>query len=209
MRFQAITQIILILLSLVIIFTVIRPMFATIQANQVEVQKFKDALVMASQFNAKLAELQARANSFSASDLDALERYVPNEIDILEISRDIVLIAEGNDLLVQTLEVAEAAEIEEEVQNESVPFSPSDPLDPNGFVSDTGNIIAEEANSSIRERQFTLNAIGTYEQMKQALVDFERNAYPLRLIGFELLTEEENSALYNFKMELESYALNF
>ncbi|MEX0930724.1 MAG: hypothetical protein WDZ68_00345 [Candidatus Paceibacterota bacterium] len=206
MRFQAITQIIFVALSLVIIFTVIRPMFGTIQENQNEVEKFQEALAAASQFNARLAELQSRANSFSPSNLNALETYIPAEIDILSVSRDIAYIAEENQLLIQTLE---AEDVVEDAVEDGSDVSFNNQVDENGISVSESSIIAQSAEQSLRSRRFSFEAIGTYEQMKQAMIDYERNAYPLRLVGLEFSAEDEGSTLYNFAMEFETYALNF
>lgn len=210
MRFQAITQIILVVLSLVMIFTIVRPMFAKIQVNQDEVHRFREAVATAGQFNARLSELRSIANSFSADDLAALELYVPAEIDTLSVSRDIVQIVEQNQMVVQSIG---AEELEEPVESENaeMPMPPPVPMDPAmdpamGMVE--GTMLQEEAENSMIKQRFTLEVLGTYEQMKLMLADFERNAYPLRLVELEFTAGAE-SQLFLFTVVLETYALKF
>lgn len=208
MRFQAVTQLILVGLSLVIIFTVVRPMFAEIRSNQDEVQKFKQAVNTAGQFNARLTELRNRANDFSPAELSALELYVPAKVDVLSVSRDIVAIAERNDLIVQSVEVDDAEEGVSEEPVTDVPLTPSlDPEDPDFQVANQGEL-NQEVSQSLRTRQFTLQAIGTYDQMKRMLADFERNVYPLRLVEFDFSVGVE-SQFFVYTVVLETYALNF
>ena len=203
MRSQAIIQIILIALSLVMVFTIIRPMFTGIRDDQNEVQRFKQAVDAADQFNARLDDLRQRANSFGSEDLAALDLFLPSTIDVLSVSRDIVAIAEQNQLLVQSVTKVETSE-EVVTENGNV-VDPMDEMDGTGIKSRT---LEEEASENTVSQRFALSATGTYDQMKQMLRDMERNAYPLRLVSLTFATDAETTIL-SFEAVVETYALNF
>jgi hypothetical protein len=197
MRFQAITQIVLVLLSIIMIVTIVRPLFAGIAADQAEITRFKDAVNAADKFNAQLDSLAARANSFSVQQLNALETYLPATVDTLAVSRDIVAIAEQNQLLVQSVTTTEV---------------PVEVVTQNGAAGDPAlmepQTLGEEAERNVVTSRFTLEATGTYDQMKRALADYERNIYPLRLVSLAFTTDAETSIL-TFSAVFETYALNF
>lgn len=225
MRFQAITQILLVGLSLVMIFTIVRPMFETVSANQDEIEKFRNAVNTAGMFNARLSELRARAESFSQEDLSALEAYMPAEIDPLSVSRDIVAIVEENGLVLASIEAGESSEPSTDEGEGMMPTDPGmvDPaMDPGmdpamdpmmgGVDAGMGAGLLSEAEKMLVTQAFTLEVLGTYEQMKELLADLERNAYPLRLISLEFGGSEEGEETivsdgYTFTLELETYAL--
>ena len=213
MRFLAITQIILVGLSVVIIFTVIRPMFDTIRLNQDEIVKFRQAISTAGEFNTRLTQLRARADSFSARDLEALETYIPPTIDMLSVSRDIALIAQQNGMIINDIT---AHDVEGSGTEEMAPFDPSAPLppelagdpmlDPNAAVGATS--LVDEAERKLVSQTFSVDVLGSYEQMKSLLADFERNVYPLRLVGLEFTNDSSDSSdAFVFSLELETYAL--
>ncbi len=199
MRSQAIIQIILVVLSLVMIFTIIRPMLGGIRDEQNEVQRFKEAVNAADQFNARLGDLLARANGFGSSDLAALDLYLPSEIDTVAVARDIVAVAERNQLLVQSVTETEAP-IEVATENGRGAGADEALLGPLS--------LEEEAARNTVSHRFELEATGTYEQMKQMLRDMERNAYPLRLVALDFNADAQSTIL-SFIAVIETYALKF
>ncbi|MEX0917638.1 MAG: hypothetical protein WDZ93_00615 [Candidatus Paceibacterota bacterium] len=199
MRFQAVTQIILVILSIVIILTIIRPMFVGISEEQDEVQRYREAVDLADQFNARLGELAQRANAFSAQELQALDTYLPSEIDPILVSRDLVAIADRNGLLVEEIAV------EDDLEGGDTTASDQYALEETLMVQHT---LEEEAEAAVTRHQFTIEAAGTYGQMKQMLRDVERNHYPLRLSQFEFKSDNQSSLL-SFTATFETYVLNF
>lgn len=202
MRFQAVTQIILVVISLVIVFTIIRPMFADIRGNQDEITRFREALDTVGQYNARLGELQQRARSFNTADIEALYLYVPVAVDTLSVSRDIQRIAAMNQIIVESItpitDDAPAADGEQMVEI----IDPETGLP----VGEETRSLAVEAHAGLVSGQFTLAGYGTYEQITAMLADFERNVYPLRLIKLDV-TADATAAVYGITAVLETYAL--
>lgn len=200
MRSQAIIQLILVGISLVIVFTMIRPLFAEIRADQDDMVRFRTALDTVGQFNARLAELRNRAESFSRADLRALEVYVPTSIDVLSVSRDIERIADVNQMLVQSITVAG--------QTDDEGVSRATPADPASAETDDGTApsLAGEVSEDLVSKQFEFVGFGTYDQITNMLADLERNIYPLRLVSLTL-TVDEAADIYQVVAILETYAL--
>ena len=200
MRYQAGIQIILIIISIVIIYMVIKPKFEEIAVSQDETAKYNDAVNKANEYNAKLQELISRANSMPRTDQVDLDKFLPKEINPTVVARDITNIVEKNGLLM--LDITAGNLVSVTVDNTA--------------MTDTGeegmvvfeDALSREARNQMNSQIFTLNAGGGYEQMKAMLADFERNAYPLRLVKFSFDASREDSILYRYSIELETYALN-
>lgn len=212
MRFQAIRQIILIVVALVIVFTVIRPMVMNIQADQRELSQYQQAVRTAGQFNTRLNELLSRMNSLSTEDITSLEMFLPAELDPLMVSRDITAIMQQNQMIVTSV-TAEDGQIIDTAQSESPAEYIAPPPGEDGMVATNSTqapapSLAVEARRSLVSQRFTVNALGTYEQMKQALRDMEQNIYPLRLVTLEFVANPE-SILLDFTMEVDAFALHF
>lgn len=234
MRSQAITQIILVALSLVMIFTIVRPTFESVRTNQDEIAKFREAVNTAGMFNAKLGELRARAESFNRADLEALETYLPAEIDPLAVSRDIVAIVEKNGMALDSIEAGESSADTDEgmvamggdpdaaagtaMAGPADPAMGGDPMMVDPMMAGVapgvgmGSLITEAENLLVTQ-SFTVEVLGTYEQLKTFLADMEQNAYPLRLVNLEFGDgggegeESVQSDGYSFSLEVETYAL--
>lgn len=207
MRFQAVTQIILVVLSLVIIFTLVRPMFADIRTDQDEIARFRQALDTVGQYNARLSELQQQVRSFNPEDIEALETYVPATVDTLAVSRDIQRIAGMNQVTVESIVPILSESGDTSVRAAEDPGMET--IDPEtGMPVEGGNLgsLTAEAGAGLQAHQFAFAGFGTYEQLTAMLADFERNIYPLRLIKLTFAAEAE-STVYGISAVLETYAL--
>ncbi len=198
MRYQAGIQIILIIISVVIIYMVIKPKFAEISVNQNEAAKYADSVQKVNDYNAKLQELISRANSMPRADQIALDKFLPENIYPTVVARDISNIIDKNGLILLDITAGELVTVS---VNETGVTESED-----GVVV-TEDALSREARSQLNRQVFTLGTVGTYEQMKSMLRDFERNAYPLKLVNFSF-DAREDSILYSYNIELETYALN-
>ena len=186
MRSQSITQIILVVVSVIIIFTYIRPTYGNLQMTQQEVSEYRDALENADAFNSELQSLVTRANSFTTTEINDLERYLPTEVDAISVMRDINLIAERNFLELTGLS---ANDLVEGAQAGA-----------SGQGQDAGVQLPIDTVS------FEVALSGSYENFKLLLQDFERNAYPLTVADMSV-TPNAETGLYEFGLTLETYQL--
>lgn len=178
-------QILLIIVSIVVIMTYIRPTFATMQETQNETKEYKGALDNAARFNAELERLVNTANSFSTTERRAIDRYLPPEVDMIGVMRDIETIIGNNRMQLSALQSEEAQ------ANRN-------------FRSAQGQ--TTDDSPKLNTETFLIQVTGTYDQFKSLLQDFERNAYPLEATVINFTTTENSNELYLFNMTLETYA---
>lgn len=204
MRFQAGTQIILIIVSIVIVFTVIKPKLAEIGFKQNETVTYRSALDNIGQYNQRLQNLIGQAKSMSVTDKDTLFRYLPETIDAIAVGSDISNMVNSNDLLLldivpssPTLVTTAVAE-DGTVSLQGVDSGAVAPSEEEGGPAVTGGMYAQ---------QFKVSVVGTYAQMKSFLKDLERNAYPLRLVSFQFELKEEGGLLSQYDLTVETYSL--
>lgn len=200
MGFRALTPIILIILSLVIVFTYIKPTFESMQVKQEQAKEYQDALETAASFNDEVQRLLREVRSFEPENIRALERYVPDEIDSVAVMRDIDFLARQNSLALTSIATGGSAENGNErsatVQRAQIG---GDTTLPNGTQS----------QSTIpRSQSFSLSVDGSYENLKNFLIDVERNAYPLAVADLSFGEPDEETGLFTFSLTLETYALN-
>jgi len=159
--------------------------------TQDQTNEYKTALQSAESFNAELQRLLSTANSFSATELRALQRYLPDSVDEIAVMRDLETIVSSSNMALTRL-----------TSNSSNEISPSRVND----VQNSSDDALVEKIYEVAPHSFSLGVIGTYSQFKRLLQDFERNAYPLEVSSITFTPDE--GAIYNFSMTLETYSLN-
>lgn len=209
MRFQAGIQIILLITAAVIVFTVIKPKFDSIQQTQVEAVSYQTAVDNIGQYNARLQELVNQARGISAENLSALYRYLPEEIDAVAVGRDIHNIADKNGLLLIDVVAEDLAEVVTETEAvEVVPMA--DPAVDASADANAGMVMESSAPTKshvLRSQSFKVDLIGTYDSLKSMLQDIEKNDYPLRVVELAFTVDEEGSDLIEYSLVLETYSL--
>lgn len=197
MRFQAGLQILLIILAIVISVTAIKPRLAEVQFNQNEIAQYLDALQKAGLYNQTLQELLNRASGISPSEKSALNRFLPEKLDITLTSRDIKNIIDRNGMLL--------VEIEAKPSDAATVASNGGNVAEDGFIR--SEVLESEARQDLNATRFVVEVIGNYGQMKSMLQDFEHNSYPLRLVVFAFEAPND-SDLYHYSIELETYSIS-
>lgn len=211
MRFQAGIQIVLLVTAVVIVFTVIKPKFDSIQQTQAESVSYKNAVDNIAQYNARLQQLTNQARAISAEDLAALYRYLPEKVDTVAVGRDIYNIADKNGLLLLDVVAKDGTEVVTETEAVAPALNPGlaeggDPM----MSGDAGMFVEGQSsrNSSVlMAHTFQVEAIGTYDSMKTMLQDLEKNNYPLRVVEFSFSVDKESSDLTKYSLVLETYSL--
>ena len=200
--YRSAVQIVLIIISVVIIVTYIKPAFSDMKATQDETAQYQKVLDTAQSYNSELQRLLSQANSFSTSEIRALERYLPDTVDPILVMRDIDIIVRNNGMNLDSVtsedSVTSIGGSEAVGSNEEDFF---DDIDSSG----SGQVSAQRG-PDLFSQQFTLGVSGTYEQFKTLLQDFERNAYPLEVADLSFSAAEEND--FKFGLTLETYAFS-
>lgn len=191
MGFQVGVQLILIVISVALVMSFVKPKLEEVEVKQAEISNYTEAISRASEYNQAVNEKINRVNNFPRADQIALDRFIPDAIDAVVVSRDLENIVKKNQMLLVDMEVGEVSPVL--VTTSGGPN--------NEFAS-----LAEEAQRSLFKQNFHVDAIGTYENMKKMLGDLERNSYPLRLVNMSF-TDSPDSVLSSFSFDLEVLAM--
>ena len=188
MRSKAITQLTLVIISIVIIVTYIRPTFDDMESIRSEAEAYQTALDNAASYNARLRELYDAANRFTVSQRRTLDRFLPKEVDAIAVMRDIETISDNHAIDLTALSSSDAV-------LETINTTPETPAQ--------GQVIEKQLPVTVQK--FDLSLLATYEQFKSFLYDIERNAYLLEVS--ELSVSPSEDGIYAFDMTLEAYSL--
>jgi len=151
MGFKLIAQLTLITAGLVLIFVYIQPSLASMKSKQDELQEYNDAIAKASEFNARLHELINTRDSFSSTDLRALEKFVPSQIDQLKVMSEIAGILSSQNISITKM-----------VAHEIV-----DPLQ--GIELESGIIPEGGIYSDLSYQDYEVSFEGSYENLRTVL----------------------------------------
>lgn len=197
----------LLVVSVIIVFTVIKPKFSEISYYQNEMATYQTALDNIGRYNQRLQNLINQANAMSSEDRDNLFRYLPESVDSVAISRDIENMINNNKLILTEISTDEPQAVTSAAAPTSEVLAPTDDMTDDLSVEGVAIVDSEISASTSRliSQDFTVNVFGRYEDMKSFLKDLERNVYPLRLVEFEF-TVEEDGPLVEYKLVLQTYA---
>lgn len=154
----AFIQIVLLIVSVVIGFTYLKPTFLDIQSLQDEKQRYIDERTRVDEVNRLLQSLVNEYESVSVDNLRKLNAYIPDSIDELEIMRTIMAVSE-----------------ESEVNVESISIESS------GTYAGS-----EDDDNNYQTGEFSVSLSGPYDNMKPFLARLERNASPLLVSNIEI-----------------------
>lgn len=203
MRYQAGIQILLVIISFVIIFTVVKQKFTDIQVSQDATLKYQEALTKATEYNSKLQTLLNKVSSMPRNDVIALNRYIPEEVDATKVSRDIKNILSNAGLLLVEIKANDDEGVAVSDKSASSVANAGESVN-DGFIRDSK--MQTDIRNELRSKRFVVKAAGGYQQLKVALGDIERNTYPLRIASLSL-EAVDNSEFYNYSIELDAFAL--
>lgn len=151
------TQIAIVIISIGIIVTYVRPEFAAIGATQDEIAVYQTERERISQVNSQLSALLSKMNEVSQEDQRRLNAYIPQYIDEIAVPRDLQFIAQ------------EAGVIFGSASYEGV----------QDYVS--SELTDEELVYFPHAHSFSMEFQTSYEQLKEILQLLEANEYPLEV----------------------------
>ncbi len=205
MGFKLIAQLTLIVAAVVILLTFIQPSLLQMKSTQDELFQYSEAVSKASQFNARLRELIGIRDSFAQEDMAALEKFLPTEIDSINIMRDIETVFNNNNVTITSLTADE-------------------PVDPVTDIAVESPIIIEsqQTMNGLAYQDFKVTFVGTYWQLRDILFQTEMNNALLEVVELSFGASNQDDAddegdtpvviegqdgIYSFTITYRTYAL--
>ncbi len=195
MGLKLIAQIVLIATAFIIVFTFVTPTLATIKENQDELFQYKEAVLKASQFNARLQELISVRDSFTQEDMTDLDLLLPSSIDQVGVMRDIEAMFATAQVPLLSLGANEEVSPITEVPIEGIESVTTVPV--------------------LTYQDFEVSFNGSYDQLKTILSLIEANSTLLEVTELEfdvnMKGPDEEGAMeegeYAFKLILRTFGL--
>lgn len=106
---KAITAIILVVISVALFFFQVNPMYADVKILRAESEQYDQALQIAQELEVIRGELATKLSSFSASELQRLEVFMPQRLDTVRVILDVNGIADNNDIEIKDIRTADSA----------------------------------------------------------------------------------------------------
>lgn len=157
------TQIGMLIVSAGIIFTYVQPAFGEVAKIQDNIQTYQIERDKVVSVNSQLSRLMAQMESVSNDDQRRLLTYMPDSVDEINVSRDLLLITIPSGVLYKDVRYTGLAD-----------------------RASKKNRAATEEESGPEGHQFSLSVEGTYEQIKNLFRLIEQNNYPLEVRGVEI-----------------------
>ncbi len=182
------SQIALIVLSLGIIFTYIKPVLGEIGTLQDNIAVYQTERQKVTDVNQKLERVSSAVNAISADDQRRLLTYIPDQVDSVAVPRDLNSIAQTAGVIL--------SQIKYEGPQESDIAS--------GFVDPSQMPVSAGFNEFKPEAHvFTFDFEASYNQIKVVLAAIEKNAYPLEV--HNMVIEQTEGGFLSVNMKLITY----
>ena len=182
------SQIALIILSLGIIFTYIKPVLGEIGSLQDTITVYQAERQKVSDVNQKLERVSSAVNAISIDDQRRLLTYIPDQVDSVAVPRDLNSIAQSAGVILSSIQYEGPQESSAE----------SEYVDPASFDATSGFFdFKPEAHV------FTFEFEASYEQVKAVLALIEKNAYPLEV--HEMVIEQTEGGFLSVNLKLITY----
>ncbi len=179
---KALLPIILILVAVGLFFLQINPKYAEIKTLKAEGQQYDEALKMADELKVLRGELATKLESFSASDLERLDHFMPQRLDTVRTILDVDAIATRDSIRLKDLTITDSAPAKE----------------------GAGKTSSTQYNTT--SFGFTFDA--TYSQAMRFLQDIQTSLRLLDPQSLAITPAGDNSGLYKFTMKLNTYWVN-
>ncbi len=201
MGYKTISQILMVIASLVLVFALIMPKWEDIKRLQGEVEDYKRAIANIDQYNNELQRLLNEKENLGQNNAQKLETYLPNEVDVPVVMSDIELIAKMAGMKV--LSMAQADDLEERGIYQANTGG-------NGNETEEGADMPELSTVDVSVRM-----VGTYDGLKKMLATLFLNKYPLVPVELKFASKDviENVAdpdnpLFDFALVLRTYSFS-
>lgn len=174
------TQIGMVIISIAIIITYVQPTFAEIGESQDQISVYQQERERVAAVNQMLASYVSRLDSVASTDQQRLITYMPDEVDVVAVQRDLLFITQQAGVLYQDSDVTESRPASRSTSRSATTDELSD------------------------QQKFSLSIEGTYDQVKEFFRLLEQNNYPLEPFGVQIKSLE--GGFLSVSMDLVTYS---
>ncbi len=197
MNSRSLILVALILFSILVLVFYVQPRIDELRIKEASLAELRNTVSQTTELNNLLASHLAKVDSIRGADLQKIERFLPQNVNIVSAARDIAGVALDNGLAIEDLVVDE----------------------PKDTTTRNGQVDSEEAGSSLEYRvetsTMTFKFTGPYQDMKTFLSQLETNIYPIKITEMNIGPRDENTQEggaprtgYVLQMTVELYSFN-
>lgn len=197
MNSRSLTLVAVILFSILVLVFYVQPRIEELRAQEASLAELRETVSQTAELNNLLESHLAKINSISSTDLQRLEKFLPQDVNSVLVARDINAMALTNNLSITR------ASINEDGSTDAV----------------NGQMLDDETSSQVRYRvdttslSFAFN--GDYQNVKTFLQQLENNSYPIKITNLQFGRAEAQAANgataatgYTLDMTIELYSFN-
>ncbi len=178
------TQIGMLIVSVAIIFTYVKPEFTKISEVQDVIASYRDQRTTVISVNSLLSSYVNKIDSRSSDDQNRLNTYVPETVDSISVLRDLYLITKAAGVF-----YIDSSYVEEEEQSK-------------------GGMQVDETDNSTKvplAHPIALSVEGNYDQIKVMLDLLEHNHYPLQITKMDITATDGEYLRADLELNTYSY----
>jgi len=177
------TQIGMMILSLGLIFTYIKPEFENLKVIDETIATYTEQGSKVLDVNSLLSGYAAEKASVSSEDNQRLAKYLPNEVDLIAVQRDLYLITKQAGLV----------------------YVSSEAGDEKSNSRNNASAVPGSSDNVPTPHKISLSVEGTYAQVKDLLRLLQQNEYPLEVSSMSIGLSEGGFMNVEFSLTTYSY----
>jgi Tfp pilus assembly protein PilO len=178
---KSIMPFLLIVLAIALFYVFISPHYQSAKLLQAEANQYEDALQKAEELRVLRDELLTQYNSLPASDIEKLERIVPDSVDIVKLVADIDGVAGKYGIALKDINVKE--QVADEARGVTTP----------------------ENQKPYETTTVSMELTTTYANIIPFLKDIERSLQLVDVKAIEFSSGVSTNNLYTFTLTIQTY----
>ncbi len=182
---RTLTPVFAIIIAIVVYFFFSKPIFEEIILIKEDVKKFETAIAKADDVQSELRALIAKKNSYGMIELGRLDALMPDRVDEVKLLADLKEMSRSLNILMGNFEVSRQTTLVDD--------------------SASGADVSLVNYADMYYSDISFSIIGTYEKLKQLLMNIERSLTLLDVINVTLGTS--GADLMQFDITVRTYAL--
>lgn len=187
------TQIGILILSLGIIFTYVKPTFSEIAQVQNKIESYQIERDKVKEVNDELERQISVLESVSATDHRKILTYMPDEVDPIAVMRDLTFMTDESGVVL--VDIADEGIVDKTSEVDSLYYA--DTFDP---------YAASPEVTAPTERSFSMSVKGSYSQIKDLLDTMSTNDYLLEVNTLNIVATEGGFLTSEFLISVYSFS---